>query len=359
MQYLLDNLTAGNVAFVVIMLGFVLYVMFYDEYQEPVVNAPAVVAPPAGPAVLPLPPADMYTPSPALHQWYAQATTKHREKVKGIRWFTWANMAPLLVTLLSIVLVAIIYEEAPEGALLKYAGFMLMAFLFLRVVPLFIMYSSAQRNVEKDFRGFQQASKPVPSTSLPAVWKAVRALQQDMDLTSYTLNLYFVPQDRALPFVYTDQQAISLFLPRTTAYLALLDPAAFRALIAHEFGHVKQGDGKAHLVQVHWARKQLTYATFIGASTFLIGLGFGKLDIPYISFLATNYLANSNKRRRKMELMADAATLLYASPQAMVRVLRTYTAPTADLRAYYPPVEERINSLNTRLSTYQTAAAVV
>lgn len=166
------------------------------------------------------------------------------------------------------------------------------------------------------------------------LWEMAKQLLDRMNLNNYQLKIYYIKSSSIGCFVNEDRQQIFLFISR--GFVANMDiaPKDCESILAHEFGHVYQGDGNLFFVNKNLLTVPgvlVIISSIIVAIVALIsvvsGAGLPKL-LGGINFVYVFTLITLNNKKTEAENLADLASLAYVENSTIKSVINNFSELT-------------------------------
>ncbi|MBA4850932.1 M48 family metalloprotease [Emticicia sp. BO119] len=190
--------------------------------------------------------------------------------------------------------------------------------------------------------------KRLDRNSFQSLWSLIDDLSQSMSL-NMNVQLFYLQENNFEAHILKEKDNINLFLSRKMISFYSQDLQKFKVILAHEFGHVIQGDTKFLLSGVQSLRKSfiISYIGFIIA--YIIGLEYGASAVLAItSFI---YYSIFRKRRHEAEYLADIASVCYLQNKTIAEVLELSIIKDTP---FYPTKMKRLSNLYNTLHRFQT-----
>lgn len=162
---------------------------------------------------------------------------------------------------------------------------------------------------------------PFPDDRLPQVTSKISQLANEMQIDLRRLTLWYGCSNDAVPSIVESRRKIHLVLPRFIIVLANRCPNQFEALIAHEFGHIKQRDSRVWLY-VHYLVTPMVFCQGINliasiVITLLVAGTIPPLALPYSAGLCWTRF-KSAEILHDSEILADSAAMVFADGHALL-----------------------------------------
>ncbi|MBA4850931.1 M48 family metalloprotease [Emticicia sp. BO119] len=229
------------------------------------------------------------------------------------------------------------YQKLYQGIIAFIFG---LVITFIQIYPfLFFRFENYLKNT---------SYKKIDRNSFQSIWTSIDYIAKSMNI-DMPVNLYYLQENNFEAHVINNEEHIDLFLSRQMISFHSQDIDKFQAIIAHEFGHVIQGDTKFLLSSVYSLRKSFVISIIGLIVTFLIGIDFWSFVALSVAsfFFYTNFV----ERRHKSEYLADIASLCYLQNDKILDVLNLSVTKDSP---YYPTKIQRINNLNKILHRFQS-----
>lgn len=180
------------------------------------------------------------------------------------------------------------------------------------------------------------------------VWVTVDELVSAMNLQKEDISIYYLHSNSFEAHVLKKANNVSIYLTRNIISFYSQDKEKFKAILAHELGHVLQNDTRFLLVGVNTLIIPAILVAIGGVSLMITGTSLGLFSafggIVILTF------AKFFSKRRESEYLADTASLCFLQNENILNVIHTASNETNGL--FYPTKTDRINYLNNVIKKF-------
>lgn len=188
--------------------------------------------------------------------------------------------------------------------------------------------------------------KKLDRNSFKGIWELTDDLTHKMQIKK-NVEIYFLQINSFEAHVSKSKSCIKLYLSRSLISFYSQDKEKFKAIIAHEFGHVLQNDTLLLLIGVKSLRT-ISNLSVVGCILgFLTGSDTKIVFLYYL--LSLVYYKGFKVMRHRAEYLADVASACYLGNRVIIDVLNLSDAKTDP---YYPSKEERIEYINNSVNRF-------
>lgn len=220
-----------------------------------------------------------------------------------------------------------------------------------------------QKNMRKLFDHINNKElKLLKQSQFLPLWELVYNLFEEMNIDKRkNVNIFLSRSPTYFPSIEEHHNVIYLIIPMNFLSLVIKSKGEAKAILAHEFAHILQGDTNLWLqVSIYSKRTHRVYFPFFLLFTlFLITtllmnpviVNFG--TISQILFLCGITISSLYLRkdcvigRNNSEKLADTASMIYTKPEDLISVLKKYSINTKSI--IHPPIEERIKHVKLKM----------
>ncbi len=197
---------------------------------------------------------------------------------------------------------------------------------------------------------------PTSEDDFPEVWALAVDLRKRMSLEKYSLKMYYIRSSDVGCFVNVDRHQIHLFVSR--GFVANMDiaPKDCESILAHEFGHVYQGDNKLFLVNkavITIPAVIIIITGFISVllSAIIFASGNGVPNFTGgINFIYVFTLISLTQKKTEAEYLADLASIVFVENSTIANVISKFSSP---LPKKYSMKNLRLINLERTLSKFR------
>jgi Zn-dependent protease with chaperone function len=272
----------------------------------------------------------------ALRAWYRGECFKQADIASGLaglfRGYIYLVFVPLFGGILEdIFLIAIAVRSWDSEAI-----FPLFIANFVLLVRILITAGTV-RLVREHRHAFERAKRAgrvqeIVRVALPDVWRLVEALAAAMGIRRHMMTLWYSSERSASASVQVDERGrADLVIPSGLAVLASREPARAEVILAHELGHVRQGDSEVIRLNAIYGRASKAYFGLLVIGLLFmfayvsVGGTFRLLEVvasvgPFALLVLVQGRARSGLQRA--EELADVAAVTYADPGLCAAMLR-------------------------------------
>ena len=237
--------------------------------------------------------------------------------------------------------------------------FMIIGFIIFKSYNKNAIYSSGKlfeyiRN--KDLKKLEE------DQFLP-LWKLVKTLYEKMNIDKRkSFRIFLSKSNTYFPSIEEHHNSIYLITPMNFLSLVINNEGEAKAILAHEFGHVLQGDTNLWLQISNYTSgtHKIVFSFLVSLIIFLIitvylnpPLITWGIIIQFILLFSTAFDCLRLKKdclwcRKNSEKLADTAAIIYADPKDLISTLKKYSLKNS-ISLIHPPLDVRINEIESKL----------
>lgn len=180
----------------------------------------------------------------------------------------------------------------------------------------------------------------------PDIWNISYSLMGKMGLRHYTLVMYYAKKDAINASVMLEGNTVYLVLTRGLTTIHRDRPKDVESILAHEFGHVYQGDTRMLYVN----RRSIQIPAIIGTVLVIVNIIIAlclwlkgqPLEIPKVtpsSILILHYW-HLVYLRKEAEYLSDMASMIFVQESSLPEIIEKYFPDHATFN--YPSSSQRI-----------------
>lgn len=182
------------------------------------------------------------------------------------------------------------------------------------------------------------------------IWNIIDNLVEKMELDKYEISLYLLKNNSYEAHVSKTNNTVNLYISRNLVSYYSQDQDEFKAIIAHELGHVFQRDTRLLIL----SGKILVLPTILVLIAALyIYLTLGSNSLRFVGFFGLIIFTFSKIviRRQKAENLADTASIIFLEKTSIISALQKFVSNNDSF--WYPSKAERINFIETTLKKFK------
>jgi hypothetical protein len=224
--------------------------------------------------------------------------------------------------------------------------------LILGLIPISAMAYYYLSNTYKSVQGIFLENNYVNlrTEQFPHLWGICTELRKKMALENYGLNIFYLKSNTLEAHVTVEKNEIFLILSRGLISYSHNNLKETESIIAHEFGHVAQGDNKIGLI----AKKTIQIPAIIGTVSFVIMALFMVVTL----FEGGNFTTSGGsaivivsnywmlvRSRKSSEFLADMASYIFVQHSKIENLIADFMPEKGSFT--YPSRNERLKSIET------------
>ncbi|MFK8008405.1 MAG: hypothetical protein AB8H03_18750 [Saprospiraceae bacterium] len=317
-----------------------------------------------------------------LHKWYQSGITTNRFRSAEIKKKLYQVSAFFIFVILYYGFIAIYYFNLFEFdvGVISFLIFLYSILFLVGVVAVYRMISFTSEGITSFIRNRHEKFKLLENKEEGFLKDIFSDVAKKMNIDFRRVYFWRSDSKTYLPSIVEARGGINLIFPMNFFILCIKNPKCAEALIAHEFGHVLQGDTNNWLFVESFSiglKKFVlpVFNIFLLIQIFLLVIDliflisyFDQLEVGHwVSFSfnllvaalylkATLFLRDAPERvwkaREKSEELADAAAILYADGNALRWTLSKYAKDPYWLTVH-PKKTFRMNLILEKLKRYE------